>query len=150
MKNLRDRARDSISTATSHIRDIELKEIAQSKSVRDTTDWAKDSIEILGKKSTEVLHEAVNSNTAKDIASFAAVGAVLAVPIPLIGPLTGAAIGACAGIYKNITHPKPSENNNNHPKDIYEELLKLEELRSKKILSQTEFEEQKSKILKSR
>lgn len=149
IKNLSNRTLDSISTATSSIREINLPAISDSEKVRATTDWAKDTIEVVGRKSSEVINEAMSSSVAKDAASFAAVGAVLAIPIPIIGPLTGAAIGAFAGVYKNIKNPS-SKKEQTSPPNVYEELLKLEDLRSKNIISQDEFDDQKRKILKTR
>ena len=149
LKVLSDRALDSVSTAASNIRDINFKSVGNNESIRATTDWAKDTIEVVGRKSTEIVGEAMSSSIAKDAASFAAVGAVLAMPLPIIGPLTGAAIGACAGIYKNIKNPSEKRAPTSTP-DIYEELMKLEELRNKDIITQAEFDDQKRKILKTR
>ncbi|MDI1308623.1 MAG: hypothetical protein PSV17_04210 [Methylotenera sp.] len=47
--------------------------------------------------------EALNSELVKDTAAAAVVGAAIAIPIPVIGPVAGATIGAGMGIYKNIT-----------------------------------------------
>ncbi|MBW2660363.1 MAG: SHOCT domain-containing protein, partial [Deltaproteobacteria bacterium] len=67
--------------------------------------------------------------------------------------LVGAAIGAGIGVYKNLTKP------NQHtpvvieqtapPKDVHAELLKLDELKKKKIITEAEFEAQKKKILEA-
>ena len=55
-----------------------------------------DEATILG---NEVLH----SDLVKDIAPYAAIGAVIAIPIPFVGSAIGAAIGAGLGLYKNAT-----------------------------------------------
>lgn len=46
---------------------------------------------------------ALQSEFAKDTESVAAVGAVIAVPFPLIGPVLGATVVAVLGAYKNLT-----------------------------------------------
>ena len=86
------------------------------------------------------------SDMAKDAATGAAIGALVAVPIPLIGPIGGAAVGAMFGVYRNITksqdQAEPAEK-----LDIHTELLKLDELRQKDIISDAEFTDQKKKVL---
>ena len=95
------------------------------------------------------------SDLVKDAAAGAAVGAVVAVPVPIIGPAAGAVVGAGIGVFKNLTKPTASESEkvlaapveNVPPKEIYDELLKLDELRQKGILTDGEFQAQKSKLL---
>lgn len=50
--------------------------------------------------------EVMQSELVKDVAPYAAIGAVIAVPIPIIGPAIGAALGAGLGLYKNATKKK--------------------------------------------
>lgn len=106
--------------------------------------------------------EVAQSKTFKDAAKGAGVGAVAAIPIPIIGPAVGAVIGADAGIYLGSrSHPQaqpqalpPSppqavliDVEAAPPKDLYTELLKLGELREKGLLTNEEFEVQKQKLL---
>lgn len=105
--------------------------------------------------------EVAQSKTFKDAAKGAGVGAVAAIPIPIIGPAVGAVIGAGAGIYLGSrNHPQaqpqalpPSppqavliDVEAAPPKDLYAELLKLGELR-KGLLTNEEFEVQKQKLI---
>jgi len=53
--------------------------------------------------SSSLAKEIVTSSLVKDTASLAAVGAFIAIPVPLIGPMAGAAIGATLGAYKHFT-----------------------------------------------
>ena len=86
---------------------------------------------------------------AKNARSGGAVGAVVAGPIPVIGPAFGAVVGAGLGIYKNVTKGgSASTSAQALPADIHSELLKLDDLRQKGVLSEEEFEIQKKKILK--
>lgn len=99
--------------------------------------------------------DVAKSDLVKDAAAGAAVGAVVAVPVPLIGPAAGAVVGAGIGVFKNLTKPasreaekpQPVLTDNRPPKDICEELLKLDELRQKGILTDSEFQAQKDKLL---
>ena len=106
--------------------------------------------------------EVAQSKTFKDAAKGAGVGAVAAIPIPLIGPAVGAVIGAGAGIYlgsrsrpqaqPQALSPSPPQTvlidvEAAPPKDLYAELLKLGELREKGLLTNEEFEVQKQKLL---
>jgi len=68
--------------------------------------------------------------------------------------MAGAAIGAGVGVYKNLTkkgnHAPPSLGESKTQIDVHGELLKLDDLRQKGIISDTEFEIQKKKVLDAR
>lgn len=92
--------------------------------------------------------DAMKSDLAKDAAKGAAIGAVVAVPVPLLGSVMGAVMGAGVGVYANLTRTKPDA-----PKfgasaqGMYAELLQLDDLFKKGILTQEEFDAQKAKVL---
>jgi len=100
----------------------------------------------LGDEAERMGKVVARSDMAKDAATGAAIGALVAVPIPLIGPVGGAAVGAMLGVYRNITKGESHEEQLETP-DVHGELLKLDDLRQKGILTDAEFDEQKKKIL---
>ncbi len=114
------------------------KDAAQSDTTKGVIKYAKD---------------AVKSDMAKDAAAGAAIGAVVTIPVPIIGPMIGATFGAGVGIYKNLTKHEPSisvvTKEATQEKDLYTELLKLDELKQKGIITDAEFEEQKKRLLDS-
>ena len=75
--------------------DIEDAKIALNKAKQAAISVA-DEAALLGK-------EVMQSDLVKDVAPYAAIGAVIAIPIPFIGSAVGAAIGAGLGLYKNAT-----------------------------------------------
>ncbi len=75
--------------------DIEDAKIALEKAKEVALSVA-DETAILGK-------EVMQSELVKDVAPYAAIGAVIAIPIPFVGSAIGAAIGAGLGLYKNAT-----------------------------------------------
>ncbi|HOY86833.1 MAG: hypothetical protein V9G21_04375 [Methylotenera sp.] len=75
--------------------DIEDAKIALEKAKQVAISVA-DETAILGK-------EVMQSELVKDVAPYAAIGAVIAIPIPFVGSAIGAAIGAGLGLYKNAT-----------------------------------------------
>ena len=75
--------------------DIEDAKIALEKAKQVAISVA-DETAILGK-------EVMQSDLVKDVAPYAAIGAVIAIPIPFVGSAIGAAIGAGLGLYKNAT-----------------------------------------------
>ena len=75
--------------------DIEDAKIALEKAKQVASSIA-DEATILGK-------EVMQSELVKDVAPYAAIGAVIAIPIPFVGSAIGAAIGAGLGLYKNAT-----------------------------------------------
>ena len=100
------------------------------------------------------------SELVRDVTSAAAVGAVIAVPIPLVGPMAGAVVGGTLGAYKNLKSPSSRRFEPVIPEsggaapvpvykdpDIYEKLIKFDDLRKKGILTDAEFEEQKKRLL---
>jgi hypothetical protein len=110
--------------------------------------------------------EAAQSKTFKDAAKGAGAGAIVAIPVPLIGPALGAIVGAGVGVFlgRKQAAAKPSKilppafvdaqptvmDVEALPvKDLYVELLKLDELCQKGLLTRAEFETQKQKLLKT-
>ncbi len=100
----------------------------------------------------------VRSDIVRNVTSAAAVGAVIALPLPIVGPMAGAVVGGALGAYKSLTSPasrrsEPAPPVPNIPNaaaqdsDLYEKLIKFDDLRKKGILSDAEFEEQKKKLL---
>lgn len=78
--------------------DVEDTKIALTK-VKQVASSVVDETAILSKK-------VIRSDLVNDVAPFAAIGALIAVPIPLVGPAIGAAMGAALGLYKNATKKK--------------------------------------------
>jgi hypothetical protein len=87
------------------------------------------------------------SELVRDVTSAAAVGAVIAVPIPLVGPMAGAVVGGTLGAYKNLKSPSSRRFEPVIPEsggaapvpvykdpDIYEKLIKFDDLRKKAFL----------------
>ena len=137
------------------------------------SDWENAKTVTLGagnavaKEAAELGRQAAQSKTFKDAAKGAGVGALIAVPIPLVGPALGAIVGAGAGIFLSLKRPTqtqvlppayqpppPSQQQPvwvdvpaQIPKDLYTELLKLDELRQKGLLTNEEFEVQKQKLI---
>ena len=107
--------------------------------------------------------EMAQSQTFKNAARGASVGAIVSIPVPFLGPVVGAVIGAGAGVWMGSNHSQPRLQALHQPlpaspitvidvvaiqsKDLYAELLKLDELRQKGLLTNDEFDAQKQKML---
>jgi hypothetical protein len=106
----------------------------------------------------------MRSDLAKDAAKGAVVGAANAVPLPIVGPAISAVVGAGIGVYANLTRTSPTIQKSadgltpqhsqtdqvastSPVKDVYAELLKLDDLLKRGILTQAEFDSQKAKVL---
>lgn len=115
------------------------------------TEWAKGAVGSVASESGRLARAAVRSDLTKDAAAGAAVGAALTIPIPIIGPVAGAVIGAGLGVYKNLTQRGRAVNQlQDHSRtsvDIHAELIKLDDLRQKKLITDAEFETLKKKLL---
>ncbi|MDO8777983.1 MAG: SHOCT domain-containing protein [Burkholderiaceae bacterium] len=125
--------------------------------------WVKNAATVTAESAIRLGKDAMKSDLAKDAAKGAALGAAIAVPVPLIGPAFGAVVGAGIGVYANLTRsnqnaPQSLQSAPVHqapvidvvaapPKDVFAELLKLDDLLKKGILTQAEFDAQKTKVL---
>lgn len=118
--------------------------------------WTRETIGTAADEAVELGKRAAQSDMTKDAATGAAIGAAVAVPIPVIGPIFGAVVGAGMGVYKNF---KSGDSRNvrtsekvstvDSPKiDMHKQLIDIDDLRQKGILSQEEFDKEKKKILK--
>ena len=148
--------KEAVSSAATLVGDLNGDGKVDEEDARIAAEWTKKQAKSVGSEALRIGKEAVRSDLAKDAAAGAAVGAVIAVPVPVIGPMAGAAIGAGVGVYKNITKkqaspPQPqllSDKSAGHL-DVHAQLLKLDELRQKGILTDEEFRTQKQRLLGS-
>jgi hypothetical protein len=154
LKSIAEKARDAVSSTVVLIGDLNGDGKVDEEDARIAADWTKKAVNSIGDEASRLGKEAIRSDLAKDAASGAVIGAVVSLPIPILGPMAGAAIGAGLGVYKNFTktsQPAPIIIDNIPlPKDIHAELVKLDDLRQKNIISDVEFETQKKKILASK
>lgn len=157
MKNFLSQMASSVKEATKKTSQA-VTDALEHEDTQATINWAKKTATTTADEAVRLGKEVARSDLAKDAAAGAAIGAVIAVPIPVIGPVVGAVVGAGLGVYKNIIksdskHPEitklknsPDETSASSP-DLYDQLLKIDELRNKGILTDAEFEAQKAKIL---
>lgn len=152
IKKLGKGTKDALSSTAVLVGDLNGDGKVDAEDARIAADWAKKTASSIGGEASRLGKEALRSDLAKDAASGAAIGAVVAVPVPVIGPVAGAAIGAGVGVYKNMTKKEssPLSGKGESKVDIHAELLKLDDLRQKNIISEAEFESQKEKILDAR
>ena len=78
------------------------KQHFQSEEFQKSVTNLKSSAKEAANKSYEMGKQAGKTQLIKDIAPYAVIGALIAIPIPLVGPALGAAIGAGLGMYKNF------------------------------------------------
>lgn len=147
LKMLKDKAIDSLSSAASLVGDLNGDGKIDEEDMRIAAEWAKQKAVALGDEASRLGKEAVRSDLAKDAASGAAIGAAVAIPVPVVGPIAGAVIGAGLGMYKNMTGKGSSQaaiaSKPERALDVHAELLKLDDLRQRGIITQAEFDAQK-------
>lgn len=146
LKKMAESAKEAVSEAAVYVGDLNGDGKVDEEDARIAAEWAKKTASSVGEEATRLGTAVARSDMVKDAAAGAAIGAVVAMPLPVIGPLAGAAIGAGAGVYRNLT--KGGQPSAAKPEvDVHAELLKLEDLRQKNIISQIEFDARKKKIL---
>ena len=149
LKDLAGKAGKAMTSAATMVGDLNNDGKVDEQDAKLALDWAKRTASDVGDEATDLAKAAVSSKMAKDAATGAAIGAVIAVPVPVIGPIVGAAVGAGLGVYKNLTSSGsdvPAQIA--LPVDRHAELLKLDDLLKKGIISEAEFNTQKRRILK--
>lgn len=146
IKDLADRVKTAASSTVELAGDVLKRE-----DVRSAADSLKKTAKIAGSEAVKLGKKTAQTGIAKDAASAAAVGAVMGVPIPLIGPVAGATVGATLGVYKNITRKNSSSDTSatvpETKVDVCSELLKLDDLRTREIISAEEFSKMKKRLL---
>ena len=143
LKGIAGKAKETLSSTTSSV-----GEFIDREDTRAAIETAKKTASAIGSEAVKIGKGAVTSDLAKDAASGAAVGAVAAIPVPIVGPAIGATVGAGLGVYKNLNRPGQPTHVASSPKtDIYGEMLKLEDLKQKGILTEEEFTDRKKKLL---
>ena len=153
---------DTVSSAATQASALVQEHKPDAQEIEQAKAWVKKTASATAAEASRLGKDMLKSGLAKDAAKGAAVGAVIAVPVPLIGPLIGAVVGAGIGTYANLTRPKiysqqalPSIAQPQAtviemvtvPKDMYAELLKLDDLLKRGILTQAEFDAHKTKLL---
>ena len=155
MKDIFDKVTASISDAAKRTSET-VSEAIEHENTQAALDWAKQTANSIADEATRLGKEVARSDMVKDVATGAAIGAAVAVPIPLIGPAAGAVFGAGLGIYKNLNRTDAKASTPDMARIVkaqeqdtsaYDKLIKLDELRSKGILTNEEFQAQKSKLL---
>jgi hypothetical protein len=143
------KAKGTVSSTALFVGDLNGDGKFDQEDAKIAAEWTKKTAKSVGDETTRLGKDAMQSDMVKDAAAGAAVGAVIAVPIPFLGPPIGAVIGAALGVYRNFTKPSApaSHQQPKVSKDVYAELLKLDDLRQKGIVSEAEFEAQKKKLL---
>lgn len=151
LKKLGDKAKEAISSTVVLVGDLNGDGKVDEEDARIAAEWAKKTASSVGEEASKLGKSAINSDMAKDAATGAAVGAAIASVVPFIGTIAGAAAGATAGVYKNITRTSPNNSTeHNSTLDIHAELIKLDDLRQRKIISEDEFESEKKKLMRAR
>ena len=148
LKQAGNAAKDAVTKTAIHLGDLNRDGKVDAEDAHIASEWAKKQAASLGEEAARIGKEFARSVLGKDVTAGAVVGAVIAIPIPVIGPVAGAAIGATLGAYRNLTG-KSISSGSTPPKsqDPYVELLKLQELLEKGIVTEEEFQREKKRIL---
>ena len=137
---------------------IAIAQAAGHENTKAAIEWSKNAAEEIRTQATDLGQDIAKSDLGKTSLRGAAVGAVAAVPIPVIGPITGAVVGAGIGAFLNLKygvgHGSAQKNKGDmdlppHPTDeVLEDLRKLNALHRDGAITDEEFEELKSKMMK--
>jgi len=146
LKQIGEAAQKGVGAAAVLVGDLNGDGKVDAQDAQIAAEWTKRQAIGLSGEAARLGRAALRSDLAKDSAAGAAIGAAIAIPVPLIGPAAGAAIGATIGVYRNLAGNKGLPNMD-AAKDIHADLLKLQDLREKGILSEEEFQREKNRVL---
>ena len=148
LKQVGNAAKDAVTKTAIHLGDLNRDGKVDEEDARIASEWAKKQAVAFGNEAARIGKEVARSDLGKDVTAGAVVGAAIAIPIPVIGPVAGAAIGATIGAYRNLTGKSISSGSTpEKSQDPHAELLKLQDLREKGILTEKEFQREKKRIL---
>ncbi len=153
--------KDTFNHATAKARQLSKDLLPDAAGINRSTGMA---IDLGSRTASEVIRlgkDVLRSDLAKEAGAAAAVGALIAVPLPLVGPVAGAVVGASLGFYKYFMRgvgPAVRPQNVAEPvvvdvvavsssADRFEALNKLHELKVNGVLTDEEFTTEKKKIL---
>jgi len=142
---------------------IKLKEViirfATDKKTKDAVEKTKDVVITTTTVASRQSKIFLGTEIGKNIAIPAVLGALIGIPLPVIGPFIGGLIGAAYGYYIFINRPVISSGGNAgnnsmsdriEKVDVYAELAKLDVLKRSGTLSEEEFNQVKSELLKKK
>ncbi len=154
MRKILDQMRTSVKEVRERTTEA-ISDVLEHEGTQATIDWARRSASAATDEAVRLGKQVVRSDMAKDAATGAAIGAVIATPLPVISPIAGAVLGVGMGLYRNFSKPEgrrieiaPPEHKG-QKSDIYDQLLKLDDLRQKGIITDAEFEGKKRGLLRS-
>lgn len=133
-----------------------LKEFSEHKDTKAAAKWTKETSIEVGERAKKFS----KTELGKQMLIPAVIGAVIAIPIPVIGPIFGFLAGAAWGYYNyisksktlDIVSPEGAAKGSDAravEKDLFAELAKLDVLRRSGTLSEAEFAAAKDALLKS-
>ena len=155
------KAKDTITSTKLFVGDLNRDGKIDQEDIKIATEHAKKAASTVRDETVKLGKHTLRSDMFKDAVVGAVVGAIIgAVIFHFIsfrfvdwstGALLGAVLVAGASVYKSLTNrsvaSSRSKDNSEICRDIYAELLKLDDLKKKGILSDTEFETQRKKLL---
>lgn len=131
--------------------------VANDEKTRSAAKWTKETAITTATEATRVGKKAVMTEMGKSMAIPAVLGALIAIPLPLMGPPLGALLGAAFGYYlyskRQVAAPVGNAGGDASAggaakEDVYAELAKLDVLKRSGTLSEEEFSQAKSELLK--
>lgn len=161
MKKVLDQMAASVKEATEKTSQV-ISDGLEHENTKMALDWTKKAANAAADEATKFGKEVVQSDMFKDVATGTTVGAVVGafVPIPFVGSTALGVVGAGIGLYKNLTRPsgagserpftgQRAENLLSQKVDVYDQLIKFDELLQKGIITSDEFEAKKKELLKN-
>lgn len=132
-----------------------ISKAAKSDETKAVIDWTKRAGSELKEHASELGHSLQETDLGRTVTKGAIAGAVAGVPLPVIGPISGAVIGAAAGAFLNLKYgvggnstEKDASHLQKSDSTATETISKLDQLRKEGAISDAEFQEQKTKLLK--
>lgn len=138
---------------------VTIHTVSEHESTKQALEWSKEAGNRALEETERLGKEFIESDLGKASAKGALIGGAVGIPLPILGPMSGAIVGAGVGVYLHLkngigktapqtTAPKNATTTSyENPSDVVAMLAQLDDLREKGVITAEEYQQKKTQLL---